>query len=96
VRVVWTSGAETDLIGICEHIALDSPLAADRMEQVFVEAAGTLAYLPRRGRPGLVPGTREIFPHENYRLVYEIDPAGGVIWIMALAQAARQWPPAEE
>ena len=37
-------------------------------------------------------GTRELIPHESYRLVYEIE--GTTVWVLALVHTARQWPPA--
>jgi plasmid stabilization system protein ParE len=43
------------------------------------------------GRQGKIPGTRELIPHESYRLVYEI--AGESVWVLALVHTARQWPP---
>jgi plasmid stabilization system protein ParE len=42
------------------------------------------------GRTGLVPGTRELIPHESYRLVYEVE--GDTVWILALVHTARMWP----
>jgi plasmid stabilization system protein ParE len=44
-----------------------------------------------RGHEGEVLGTRELTPHRNYRLVYEI--IGDTVWILVLIHAARQWPP---
>ena len=43
------------------------------------------------GRPGQIPGTRELIPHESYRLVYEVQ--ADTVWILALAHTARLWPP---
>jgi hypothetical protein len=60
------------------------------MDDLVSAAAATLADHPKMGRPGLVQGTRELFPHENYRLVYEID--GQTLWMLALVHTARQWP----
>lgn len=45
------------------------------------------------GKVGMIAGTRELIPHENIRLVYEIE--GGTVWMLAVAHAARQWPSAE-
>ena len=42
------------------------------------------------GGTGKISGTRELIPHESYRLVYEID--GGTVWVLALVHTARQWP----
>ena len=91
MRVVWTPEAERDRAAIWDHIAADDPRAARRMDRRFGEAADRLATHPRLGRTGKVPGTRELLPHESYRLVYEI--AGETVWILAIVHTARQWPP---
>jgi toxin ParE1/3/4 len=61
------------------------------MDVLFSSAAARLASHPKLGRPGKIPGTRELIPHENYRLVYEIE--GDAVWVLALVHTARQWPP---
>jgi plasmid stabilization system protein ParE len=43
------------------------------------------------GKRGMIEGTRELLPHKNYRLVYEL--IDDEIWIHAIVHAARQWPP---
>jgi len=40
------------------------------------------------GRSGKIPGTRELLPHESYRLVYEI--VGETV--LALVHTSRRWP----
>lgn len=60
------------------------------MDTLFSEAAETLARFPQMGRAGKVSGTREIFPHESYRLVYEIED--DTVWILTLIHTSRQWP----
>jgi plasmid stabilization system protein ParE len=40
---------------------------------------------------GRFPSTRELIPHENYRLVYEVQD--DTVWVLALIHTARQWPP---
>lgn len=61
------------------------------MDVRFAEVIRRLANHPHMGRTGKIAGTRELIPHENYRVVYEID--GETIWILALVHVARQWPP---
>ena len=39
------------------------------------------------GRPGQIPGTRELITHESYRLVYEVQ--ADTVWISALVRTAR-------
>lgn len=90
MRVFWASGAEQDRTGIIDYISQDNPLAAIQMDELFAEAAGRLADHPHLGKAGLIPGTRELIPHENYRLVYEVQ--GDTVWILALVHTARLWP----
>ena len=93
MKVVWTREARQDRIDIRDFIAGDNPAAAARMDDLFSNAAASLSDLPMRGRAGLVAGTRELIPHESYRLVYEID--GDVVWVLAMVHTSRQWPPGD-
>lgn len=92
MKVRWTAEAEQDRDDIWEYISTDSPLAAVRMDELFSDSASKLADYPLIGRVGRISGTRELIPHESYRLVYEVD--GETVWILALVSTARQWPPA--
>lgn len=91
--VVWTPEAEQDRVDIWDYIADDNPSAAVRMDELFSDVAAKLAEHPKMGKTGKIPGTRELIPHESYRLVYEID--GDTVWVLALVHTARQWPPGE-
>jgi toxin ParE1/3/4 len=91
MRVVWTPEAEQDRDDVWEHIAADNVAAAARMDEVFSDAAAQLADFPQLGMRGKIAGTRELIPHENYRLVYEIE--GETVWMLALVHTSRQWPP---
>ena len=64
------------------------------MDQLFSDAAARLGEQPKLGRKGSIIGTRELIPHESYRLVYEIEEE--TVWILALVHTARQWPPVPE
>lgn len=94
MRVIWTSQAQQDRADIWDDIAADNPRAAVRMDEPFSDAAAHLAEHPALGRPRKIAGTRELIPHEGYRLIYEID--GETLWILALVHTARQWPPVRE
>jgi addiction module RelE/StbE family toxin len=72
MKVFWTSAAEQDRTAIIDYVSRDNPFAAIRMDDLFAEAAGRLAEHPNLGKPGLISGTRELIPHESYRLVYEV------------------------
>ena len=90
MRVIWTPEAQQDRADVWDYIAADNPQAAARMDALFSDAAGRLTDHPKLGRPGKIHGTRELVPHESYRLVYEIS--GETVWILALVHTARKWP----
>ena len=94
MRVIWTPEAVQDRIDVWEYIAADNPHAAIQMDDLFSNAAARLGEHPKLGRAGKIQGTRELIPHENYRLVYEID--ADTIWILVLVHTARLWPPTRE
>ena len=72
MKVVCTSEAEQDRDDIWLHIAADNIQAAARLDELFSNVTARLADHPKLGRPGKIAGTRELIPHESYRLVYEI------------------------
>ncbi|MDP2025997.1 hypothetical protein [Sulfuriferula sp.] len=53
-----------------------------------------MAEYPKFDRPGKIPGTHELIPHARYRLVYEVERE--TVWLLALVDTARQWPPVRE
>jgi toxin ParE1/3/4 len=91
VKVFWTPEAQQDREQIWDFIVLDNPQAAIRMDELFSNAVAKLADFPQLGQSGKIPGTRELIPHESYRIVYEIQQK--TVWILALIHTARQWPP---
>ena len=64
-----------------------------RMDKLFNDSVNRLANHPRLGKMGKIPGTRELIPHEHYRLVYDID--GEIIRVLTLIHTARRWPPVD-
>ncbi len=91
MKVFWASVAEQDRADIIDYISQDNPLAAVQMDELFAEAASRLAEHPLLGKTGLILGTREVIPHESYRLIYEVQD--NTVWILALVHTARVWPP---
>jgi addiction module RelE/StbE family toxin len=91
VKVRWIAAANQDRADIIDYIAGENPRAALKMDQLFSDAAAKLADFPMLGHAGKIPGTREMMPHESYRLVYEIDD--DTVWVLALVHTARMWPP---
>ncbi|XXG31616.1 MAG: type II toxin-antitoxin system RelE/ParE family toxin [Ferrovum myxofaciens] len=91
MRVIWTPEAQQDRADVWDHIVADNPRAAARMDELFSDAAARLADHPNLGQLGKIQGTRELIPHDSYRLVYEIS--GETVWMLALVHTSRQWPP---
>ena len=90
MNVIWSPLALLDRADIWDYTASDNPRAAVRIDELFSDATARLSDHPKLGKPGKVAGTRELTPHESYRLVYEI--AGDELWILALVHTARLWP----
>ena len=67
MTVYWRPAARTDVARIVAHISEENPVAAT-----------SLAVFPRRGRRGLIRGTRELVAIRPYVLVDDIDRAGDV------------------
>lgn len=82
MKVRWTAAARQDRDEIVEYIAIENPLAALKMDEFFSEAASKLKTFPKLGRTGQIPGTRELFPHSSYRLVYEIND--DCVWVLTV------------
>lgn len=90
MKIIWTPEALQDRTDIWDYIAIDSFKAATQVDELFNEAANSLANFPKLGKPGKIPGTRELIVHDNYRLVYEIDSKA--VWVLTIVHTARQWP----
>ncbi|HOW50159.1 MAG TPA: type II toxin-antitoxin system RelE/ParE family toxin, partial [Rubrivivax sp.] len=60
MRVRWLRNALRNLDDEASHIAADSPDAAQLVVQRALEAVAMLPEQPGMGRPGRVPGTREL------------------------------------
>lgn len=49
MSVRWTASARLDRLDIMDYIAAESPRAAQRMDQLFSDAAASLADFSMRG-----------------------------------------------
>ncbi|MGE6743459.1 type II toxin-antitoxin system RelE/ParE family toxin [Allorhizobium pseudoryzae] len=89
--VQWTRQAVDDRAPIFDYLLGHNPAAALTIDEAFEHAAARLQDFPRSGKIGVVSGTRELFPHPSYRLVYEVWPEK--VTILTIIHTARQWPP---
>jgi toxin ParE1/3/4 len=91
VRVKWLQVALANLEAAADYIAEDNPAAAGRFVQEIFRATDLLARNPAMGRPGRVPGTRElVIPNTPYIVPYRVRASA--IEILRVFHAARKWP----
>ena len=89
-RVGWSRRALSDLEGIAEYIAADSPTYARNVIKKIVSQTRLLAQFPRSGR--MVPeygdeNVRELIVY-SYRIIYRVEESGGVV-IAAIVHGKR-------
>jgi plasmid stabilization system protein ParE len=78
VSVFWQAAARADVVRLVRYIAEENPFAARKVGRELILAGDSLAVFPRRGRPGRIPGTRELVAAWPYVIVYEVDGSGHV------------------
>lgn len=80
--------AARDLEGIVDYIALDNPVAAERVYRGIVSAVEKLPEFPVLGRPGRHPETRELSIADlPYLIVYEVGSEA--VTILAVFHTSR-------
>ena len=90
MKLIWSADSRNQRSDIFDYISADDPLAALRIDELFVERAKNLLEFPHIGRLGLLPDTRELTVHPNYRLVYELIEDD--VHILNVVHARRDWP----
>jgi toxin ParE1/3/4 len=91
VRIKWLRTALANLDTEAEYIARDSPAAASRVVTAIATAVDNLAEYPAMGRPGRVPGTRElVVPNTPYIIPYRVRR--NTVEVLRVFHAARKWP----
>ncbi|ABA56968.1 Plasmid stabilization system [Nitrosococcus oceani ATCC 19707] len=75
------------------YIAQDNPAAARRVVQTIVDAINLLSDNPALGRPGRVPGTRELVVADTHYLVpYRVRPRLQQIEVLRVFHTSRRLP----
>jgi toxin ParE1/3/4 len=90
--VVWSPKAIDDLASLRAYIEQDNPKAAQRIAlHIIHDIAALLPNSPEMGRPGRVPGTRElVIPKTPFIMPYRVQ--GRTIEILRVYHGARRWP----
>jgi toxin ParE1/3/4 len=91
VRVKWLRTALANLNDEAEYISQDSPAAAARTVAAILDAVDLLKKYPASGRPGRVPGTRELVVRGTpYIVPYRVR--GDTVELLRVFHGARKWP----
>ena len=92
MNILWSPEAIADLSSLRAYIAEDNPSAARRIVfHIMHSIELLLPENPQIGRPGRVPGTREmIIPKTPYIVPYRLQ--GNAIQILRIYHGARRWP----
>jgi len=92
MRVRWLRGALENLNAIGEYIAQDNPVAARETVLRIFDAIDAVAAdgNAQRGRPGRVPGTRELVVTPHYLVPYRIK--GETLQVLRVLHARQRWP----
>ena len=89
---IWSPEAIDDLVALRSYIEQDDPAAAQRVALHIIHDVETLLTSnPQMGRPGRVPGTRElVIPRTPYIVPYRLRDK--TIQILRVFHGARRWP----
>jgi addiction module RelE/StbE family toxin len=91
VRVRWIRRALKNLDEEAAYIARDDPRAAARLVERIVASVERLADYPASGRPGRVPGTRELLVTDTpYLVPYRVR--GETVEILRVFHGVRKRP----
>ncbi len=91
MKLVWSRYALRDRDAIFSYIEADNPHAAIRIDEQIETAAKQLIAFPDSGRPGRIPGTRELMiPRTPYILAYAVNR--DTVRALRVLHGARIWP----
>lgn len=89
-QVQWTALAERDRQSILGYFTEGDQEAIDAKEFRLSKHIENLARHPELGRPGRIPGTRELVVDDSQLLIYEI--LGDAVLVLRMLSTRQQWP----
>ena len=91
MMIKWLDDAIDDLKALSHYISQDKPSAANRVAQQILKTVGLLSEQPGMGRPGRVPGSRElVIPGTPFIIPYRIK--NNTVEILRVLHGAMPWP----
>jgi len=89
-RVEWRPMAREDLRSIIQYIGKDNPTRAKNFGKELRDKTKLLTRHPELGRPGRLPGVRELVAHPNYIVFYRVPDEGRTVQILRMKHATQQ------
>jgi toxin ParE1/3/4 len=91
MKVIWSPEARQDLRDIYLYLAAGNPYAARALHERIKQGVQLLHDNPHIGRPGRVPGTRELaISGTSYSVPYRIGEKR--LELPRVYHTARKWP----
>lgn len=91
MRLTWSAPAVADRMAMFDFIEAENPAAAIRVDERVEAAVQQLRDFPNLGRPGRIPGTRElVVTGTPYIAAYLVLPDR--IRILRVLHGAQVWP----
>jgi toxin ParE1/3/4 len=91
MKIVWSRRAIRHLVYLRKYIEKDSEQNAALVAKRILEAVDLLQTQPGMGRPGRVPGTRElVVPDTPYIIPYRVRR--GRLELIAVFHGRQKWP----
>jgi toxin ParE1/3/4 len=91
MKVHWSPRAMRHLVALRRYIAQDSEQNAALVAERVLRAVDLLATQPELGRPGRVPGTRElVISGTGFLIPYRVR--GGRLELIAVFHGRQRWP----
>jgi toxin ParE1/3/4 len=91
MRVRWLQKAIKNLDAEADYIAQESPKAAAEMFEYVKNKVDSLSEFPSTGRPGRVPGTRELVV-DRYPFVVPYRVVGDELQVLRVFHTRRKLP----
>jgi len=90
-KIRWLRLALSDLDELMAYIAKDNPETATKVSKKIWETTLMLSNHPAMGKPGRVPGTREmVATGTSYIVPYRV--VGNEVQILRILHGSRKWP----
>ena len=91
MRIVWSPQAREDLISLFTYVTEDNLQAAKKLRDLILSKVELLTNMPHLGRPGRVPGTKElVIDNTPYIIPYRC--INDCLEIVRVFHGSRKWP----